>query len=152
MMTNFTDVYMSPVPQWVNHFPLVHGKPYNWQSTWHQNQLCLTHGQYGPKIYYHSDVIYHHITFQYLISGVLCQKQESRAGTSNYIPQYLWDVVTCPALYTCFQYNNLHLQVQLFINKSQNYRDETGLINATLFNLLSVKLSLTLLTFPDRKK
>ena len=28
-------------------------------------------------------------------SGVLCQKQVSRAGTSNYIPQILWDVITC---------------------------------------------------------
>ena len=28
--------------------------------------------------------------------GVLCQKQVSRAGTINYIPQYLWDVITCP--------------------------------------------------------
>ena len=27
---------------------------------------------------------------------VLCQKQVSRAGTSNYIPQKLWDVITCP--------------------------------------------------------
>ena len=25
-----------------------------------------------------------------------CQKQASRAGTSNYIPQILWDVITCP--------------------------------------------------------
>ena len=25
-----------------------------------------------------------------------CQKLVSRAGTSNYIPQYLWDVITCP--------------------------------------------------------
>ena len=24
-------------------------------------------------------------------------KQVSRAGTSNYIPQYLWDVITCPS-------------------------------------------------------
>ena len=24
------------------------------------------------------------------------QKQVARAGTSNYIPQYLWDVITCP--------------------------------------------------------
>ena len=31
-----------------------------------------------------------------IISGVLCQKQVSRAGTSNYIPQILWDVITCP--------------------------------------------------------
>ena len=28
--------------------------------------------------------------------GVLCQKKVSRAGTSNYTPQYLWDVITCP--------------------------------------------------------
>ena len=30
------------------------------------------------------------------IWGVLCQKQVSRAGPSNYISQYLWDVITCP--------------------------------------------------------
>ena len=28
--------------------------------------------------------------------GASCQKQVSRAGTSDYIPQYLWDVITCP--------------------------------------------------------
>ena len=28
--------------------------------------------------------------------GMMCQKQGSRAGTSNYILQYLWDVITCP--------------------------------------------------------
>ena len=28
--------------------------------------------------------------------GVLCQKQASRAGRSNYIPKYLWDAVICP--------------------------------------------------------
>ena len=31
-----------------------------------------------------------------IIWGVLCQKQISRAQTSNYIPQKLWDVITCP--------------------------------------------------------
>ena len=32
------------------------------------------------------------------ISGVLCQKQVSRAGTGNYISQILWDAITwhCP--------------------------------------------------------
>ena len=30
---------------------------------------------------------------------VLCQKQISRARTSNYIPQILWDVITCPSPY-----------------------------------------------------
>ena len=29
-------------------------------------------------------------------SGLLCHKQVWRAGTSNCIPQYLWDVITCP--------------------------------------------------------
>ena len=28
--------------------------------------------------------------------GPVCPKQVSRAGTSNYIPQILWDVITCP--------------------------------------------------------
>ena len=30
------------------------------------------------------------------VSGVLCQKRVSRAGTSDYIPQILWDLITCP--------------------------------------------------------
>ena len=30
------------------------------------------------------------------IWGQVCQKQVSRAGTNNYIPQYLWGVITCP--------------------------------------------------------
>ena len=38
--------------------------------------------------------------------GVLCKKQVSRAGTSNYIPQYLWDVITCPCLWYLFWRNN----------------------------------------------
>ena len=29
-------------------------------------------------------------------TGLVYQKQVWRAGTSNYIPQYLWDVITCP--------------------------------------------------------
>ena len=29
-------------------------------------------------------------------SGVLYQKQVSRVETSNYIPQYMWDIITCP--------------------------------------------------------
>ena len=31
-----------------------------------------------------------------VIWELVCQKQVSMAGTSNYIPQYLWDVITCP--------------------------------------------------------
>ena len=30
------------------------------------------------------------------IWGLLCQKRISRAGTSNYTPQHLWGVITCP--------------------------------------------------------
>ena len=30
------------------------------------------------------------------IWGLVCWKQVSRARISNYIPQYLWDVITCP--------------------------------------------------------
>ena len=39
-----------------------------------------------------------HILWQHepCISRVLCQKQVSRAGRSNYIPQYLWDYITFP--------------------------------------------------------
>ena len=52
---------------------------------------------------------------QILNWGVLCQEQVSRAGTSNYIPQYLWDVITCPSPWYLLQtqhsveYNNLSL-------------------------------------------
>ena len=42
------------------------------------------------KIYMHADV------YAWCISEVLLQKQVSMAGTSNYIPQILWDVITCP--------------------------------------------------------
>ena len=41
------------------------------------------------------DVIYL-TTNLYYIWGLVCQKQVSRAWTSNYIPYYLWDVITCP--------------------------------------------------------
>ena len=34
------------------------------------------------------------IALEVIIWGVLCQKQASRAGTSKYIPQILWDVIT----------------------------------------------------------
>ena len=38
----------------------------------------------------------HYLCQFWLINwGVLCQKHISRARTSNYIPQYLWDVITC---------------------------------------------------------
>ena len=33
---------------------------------------------------------------QWTTWGRVCQKQASKAGTNNYISQYLWDVITCP--------------------------------------------------------
>ena len=43
----------------------------------------------------------HHAIFKW---GVLYQKQESKTGTSSYIPQYLWDVIT------------LYNQIELCVN------------------------------------
>ena len=40
-----------------------------------------------------------------LISGVLCQKQVSRTWISDYIPQYLWDLLLVPTFDTCL-WNN----------------------------------------------
>ena len=38
--------------------------------------------------------------------GVWRQKKVPRAWVCNYIPQYLWDVITCPwPIYTCFWHN-----------------------------------------------
>ena len=39
------------------------------------------------------DISYHML--HAVTCGVLCQKQVSRAGSSNYIAQHLWDVITC---------------------------------------------------------
>ena len=38
----------------------------------------------------------HYTDFLKHIWGLVCQKQVSTAGASNYISQYLWDVITCP--------------------------------------------------------
>ena len=40
--------------------------------------------------------------------GLVCQEQVSRAWTSNYIPQILWDVITCPCLDTCFRHTSAY--------------------------------------------
>ena len=37
-----------------------------------------------------------------IIWGLVWQKHVSRAGTSNYIPQILWDVITCPCPWYLF--------------------------------------------------
>ena len=44
-------------------------------------------------------------------SGVLCQKQVSRTGTSNYIPQMLWDVIICLCFDTCYWHNTPQIYI-----------------------------------------
>ena len=51
---------------------------------WKLEAICISHWLFDMSV-----------TVKY-IWGVLCQKQVPRAGTSNYIPQILWDVITCP--------------------------------------------------------
>ena len=45
------------------------------------------------SLYFQFDADDNEVDYKY---GVLCQEQVSRAGSSNYIPQYLWDVITYP--------------------------------------------------------
>ena len=61
---------------------------YDVRSGWHYAVL-----QYIPRIMHTVDIL---LFFSKINSGVLCQKQVSMAGTSNYILQILWDVITCP--------------------------------------------------------
>ena len=51
-------------------------------------------------------------------SGVFYQKQVSKAGTSEYIPQILRDVITCPCLWSllCLCQNTPHHCTWYFIN------------------------------------
>ena len=52
---------------------------------------------------------------------VLCQKQVLRAGTSSYIPQILWDVITCPCpwflslMYSCSILNGMRGNVAVLL-------------------------------------
>ena len=43
------------------------------------------------------------------ICRLVWQRQASRAGTSNYIPQILWDVISCRSLDTCFWHTSPHM-------------------------------------------
>ena len=56
--------------------------------------MCV-HIEIEKKVEYTLEAIFlcGHISYH---SGMLCQKQVSRAGTSNYIPHMLWDLITCP--------------------------------------------------------
>ena len=49
----------------------------------------------------------------------MCQEQVPRVGTSNYIPQYLWDVITCPCpwyLHLAYKSSFVHLNGILAID------------------------------------
>ena len=61
------------------------------------------------------------------ISGMLCQKQISREGTNNYIPQILWDVITClcpwyPLLVESFSYIHMFYLRPSLLRTGNTYR------------------------------
>ena len=79
-------------------------------SLTHTFQGCFTHNCSVPNnntTQQDANVWIFHVMY-FIIWGVLCQKQVSKTGTSNYITQYLWDVITCPCPWYLFlaQYNN----------------------------------------------
>ena len=51
-----------------------------------------------------------------------CQKHASRAGTSNYIPQILWDVITCPCpWYLLLPHTSSYIDLNFYtIQRRQN--------------------------------
>ena len=71
--------------------------------------------------------------------GVLCQKQVSRTGTSNYIPQTLWYVITSP----CCWY--LLLAQHIIILRIYSYHIE-GLTTFSQFKSLSARANTALST------
>ena len=60
---------------------------------------------------------------------VLCQKQLARAGTRNYIPQYLWDVITCPCPETCW---NIPIQFTPRLIQQVDNESYCGLVECCL--------------------
>ena len=62
--------------------------------------------------------IFFHISVTIMMCGPVWQRQVSRFGTSNYIPQILWDVITCTCPWwptrsydiTCHSYHALLLR------------------------------------------
>ena len=76
----------------------------------------------GPDI---SEVIVKCVKSTDIKPGVLCHKQVSKAGTSNCIPHYRWDVVTCPCLWylllTQWYYWRVLWQKQVSRARTSNY-------------------------------
>ena len=98
------------------HISLIFTISRHYQNQCKQNSYCFETGIFSKHevntIATHRDLLYTENTLQIssiwttisetiLLNfrrriGVSCQKQVSRTGTSNYIPQYLWDVIICP--------------------------------------------------------
>ena len=62
----------------------------------HQPMMTQFKGMYMPQLTSMDNTAPYNGTQTPQNWGLMCQKQISRTGTSNYIPQYLWDVITCP--------------------------------------------------------
>ena len=50
------------------------------------------------------------------IWGVLCQKQVTRAGPVNYVPQYLWDVIICSCLWYLLLAQHSSYDMEIILN------------------------------------
>ena len=59
-------------------------------------QFCKPHRFQNPKKLSRYTKLLVELFWEQDIWGALCQKQVSRVGTSNYIPYYPWNVITCP--------------------------------------------------------
>ena len=67
-------------------------KKINWRVR-SNNLLCLA--LVKQRVYYIGMLMY--VAYVTVLNwGVFCQKQVTRARTSNYIPQYQWNVINCP--------------------------------------------------------
>ena len=70
-------------------------------------------------------------------SGMFIQKQVSRAGTSNYVPQFAWDIINCP-FDTCLRHNisQICLLSQCILFQYFSYKASTHHMSACRPNLL----------------
>ena len=75
--------------QWVNVLVGKYQRPFQGEKRQMNGGGCVG----SSMIFKHWDAV---VVLCRYIWGLLCQKQVSRTGTSNYIPQYLWDVINCP--------------------------------------------------------
>ena len=67
---------------------------------------CILSLKWMPLICYSLKYFHHFDSVKWVED--LCEKQVSRAGPINYIPQYLWDVITCPCPWYLLQSSQLN--------------------------------------------